>query len=243
MRLYGSKMLSTRAGKFSISSESNGLVTQLELKWVKMGFSGASLDLLLLLWKARIPFEGMRCDVWNEMKRGESYKLETSHEVLEGCLEAMAYKEEKGGVLFSSSLQEGNGGACKLLGWLLGCLHEARNWFDDMDPKSVENFEELSHKFLEEFSQQKRYAKDPTEIHGINKRPNEGLQSFIDQFKSKSSHIKVVSLMLHISAFMHDDNNLELAKNHNNRIPQIMNEMFEQVRVFIRGEVTAGSLR
>ncbi|GKB72153.1 hypothetical protein Tco_0933565 [Tanacetum coccineum] len=37
---------------------------------------------------------------------------------------------------------------------------------------------------------------------------------------------------------MHDDNNLELAKNHNNRIPQIMNEMFERVRVFIRGEVT-----
>nr|GEV61650.1 reverse transcriptase domain-containing protein [Tanacetum cinerariifolium] len=40
----------------------------------------------------------------------------------------------------------------------------ARIWFDDLDPKSVDSFEELSHKFLEEFSQ-KRYAKDPTEIH------------------------------------------------------------------------------
>nr|GFA51915.1 reverse transcriptase domain-containing protein [Tanacetum cinerariifolium] len=37
----------------------------------------------------------------------------------------------------------------------------ARNWFDDLDPKSVEIFEELSQKFMEEFSQQKRYAKDP----------------------------------------------------------------------------------
>ncbi|GJX47499.1 hypothetical protein Tco_0272689 [Tanacetum coccineum] len=38
----------------------------------------------------------------------------------------------------------------------------ARNWFDDLDPKSVDSFEELSQKFLEDFSQQKRYAKDPT---------------------------------------------------------------------------------
>ncbi|GKE87044.1 reverse transcriptase domain-containing protein [Tanacetum coccineum] len=48
----------------------------------------------------------------------------------------------------------------------------ARNWFDDLDPKSVDNFEELSQKFLEEFSQQKRYAKDPIEIHGIKRRYN-----------------------------------------------------------------------
>ncbi|GKF34283.1 reverse transcriptase domain-containing protein, partial [Tanacetum coccineum] len=41
----------------------------------------------------------------------------------------------------------------------------ARNWFDSLDPKSVDGFEELSNKFLEEFSQQKRYDKDPTEIH------------------------------------------------------------------------------
>nr|GEU75207.1 reverse transcriptase domain-containing protein [Tanacetum cinerariifolium] len=31
----------------------------------------------------------------------------------------------------------------------------ARNWFDSLDPKSVDGFEELSNKFLEEFSQQK----------------------------------------------------------------------------------------
>ncbi|GKD75562.1 reverse transcriptase domain-containing protein [Tanacetum coccineum] len=56
---------------------------------------------------------------------------------------------------------------CKIFRQTLGGA--ARNWFDDLDPKSVESFEELSHKFLEEFSQQKRYAKDPTEIHGIKR--------------------------------------------------------------------------
>ncbi|GKC47860.1 reverse transcriptase domain-containing protein, partial [Tanacetum coccineum] len=52
----------------------------------------------------------------------------------------------------------------------------ARNWFDDLDPKSMDNFEELSQKFLEEFSQQKSYAKDLTEIHGIKRRMDEGLK-------------------------------------------------------------------
>ncbi|GJS52506.1 reverse transcriptase domain-containing protein [Tanacetum coccineum] len=59
----------------------------------------------------------------------------------------------------------------------------ARNWFDSLDPKSVDGFEELSSKFLEEFSQQKRYDKDPTEINGIKRKPNEGLQAFMDRFK------------------------------------------------------------
>nr|GEU74944.1 reverse transcriptase domain-containing protein [Tanacetum cinerariifolium] len=78
----------------------------------------------------------------------------------------------------------------------------ARRWFDDLDPKSVDSFEELIQKFLEEFSQQKRYAKDPTEIHDIKKRQNDGLQAFMDRFKSESSHIKGVPPVLRISAFM-----------------------------------------
>ncbi|GJW76064.1 reverse transcriptase domain-containing protein [Tanacetum coccineum] len=100
----------------------------------------------------------------------------------------------------------------------------ARNWFDDLDPKSVDSFEELSHNFLEEFSQQKIYAKDPTEIHGIKRRQNEGLQAFIDRFKSESSHIKGVPPVLHISAFMHGYSHPELAKKLNEKIPKTVDE-------------------
>ncbi|GJZ57866.1 reverse transcriptase domain-containing protein [Tanacetum coccineum] len=63
------------------------------------------------------------------------------------------------------------------------CSGSGKNWFDSLDPKSVDGFEELSSKFLEEFSQQKRYDKDPTEINGIKRKPNEGLQAFMDRFK------------------------------------------------------------
>nr|GEW81011.1 reverse transcriptase domain-containing protein [Tanacetum cinerariifolium] len=65
-----------------------------------------------------------------------------------------------------------------------------RNWFDDLDPKSVDNFEELSQKFLEEFSQQKRYAKYPTKIHGIKRRLNEGLQMKCLRGLERSSGVK-----------------------------------------------------
>nr|GEV11415.1 reverse transcriptase domain-containing protein [Tanacetum cinerariifolium] len=67
-----------------------------------------------------------------------------------------------------------------------------KEWFDSLDPKSVDGFEELSNKFLEEFSQQKRYDKNPTEIHGIKQKPDEWLQAFMDRFKAESAHIKGV---------------------------------------------------
>ncbi|GJX97824.1 hypothetical protein Tco_0353622 [Tanacetum coccineum] len=95
--------------------------------------------------------------------------------------------------------------------------------------------------YEEEFLQQKRYAKDPTEIHDIKRRQNKGLQAFMDRFKSESSHIKGVPPVLRILAFMHGHGHPELAKKLNDKIPKTMDEMFERVRAFIRGEVAAGS--
>ncbi|GJR03425.1 reverse transcriptase domain-containing protein [Tanacetum coccineum] len=128
---------------------------------------------------------------------------------------------------------------CKMFGQTLGGA--AQNWFDDLDPKSVDSFGELSQKFLEEFSQQKIYAKDMTEIYGIKRRQNEGLQAFMDRFKSESSHIKGVPPVLSISAFMHGHGHPELAKKLNDKIPKTADEMFERVRAFIRGEVATRS--
>ncbi|GJS93214.1 reverse transcriptase domain-containing protein [Tanacetum coccineum] len=69
---------------------------------------------------------------------------------------------------------------------------------------------------------------------------NEGLQAFMDRFKSKSSHIKGVPPVLHISAFMHGHGHLELAKKLNDKIPKTVDKMFKRVRAFIRGEVVTG---
>ncbi|GKB75110.1 reverse transcriptase domain-containing protein, partial [Tanacetum coccineum] len=117
----------------------------------------------------------------------------------------------------------------------------ARNWFDDLDPKSVDSFEELSQKFLEEFSQQNRYVKDPTEIHGIKRRMNEGLQAFMARFKSESWHIKGVPSVMRISAFMHGHGHPKFSKKLNDKIPKIVDEMFKRVRAFIKGEAATRS--
>ncbi|GKE37783.1 hypothetical protein Tco_1461188 [Tanacetum coccineum] len=110
---------------------------------------------------------------------------------------------------------------------------------EEIYPKSVDGFEELSNKFLEEFSQQKRYDKDPTEIHGIKRKPNEGLQAFMDRFKAESAHIKGVPPVLRISTFMHGHGHPELSKKLNDKIPKMVDEMWERVRAFIRGEAAA----
>ncbi|GJX57820.1 hypothetical protein Tco_0805888 [Tanacetum coccineum] len=73
-------------------------------------------------------------------------------------------------------------------------------------------------------------------------RLNEGLQAFMDRFKSESSHIKGVPPVLRILAFMHGHKHPELAKKLNDKIPKKVDEMFERVRVFIRGEVAAWSV-
>nr|GEV44214.1 reverse transcriptase domain-containing protein [Tanacetum cinerariifolium] len=65
--------------------------------------------------------------------------------------------------------------------------------------------------------------------------------TFMDWFKSESSHIKGVPLVLRISAFMHGHGHPELAKKLNDKIPKMVDGMFERVRAFIRGEVAAGS--
>nr|GEW36188.1 hypothetical protein [Tanacetum cinerariifolium] len=85
----------------------------------------------------------------------------------------------------------------------------------------------------------KWYDKDPTEIHGIKRKPNEGLQAFMDRVKAESMHIKGVPLVLRISAFMHGHGHPELAKKLNDKIPKTVDEMWERVRAFIRGETAA----
>ncbi|GJY13468.1 hypothetical protein Tco_0382777 [Tanacetum coccineum] len=57
---------------------------------------------------------------------------------------------------------------------------------------------------------------------------NEGLQAFMDRFKSESLHIKGVPPVLCISAFMHGHGHLELAKKLNDKIPNTVVEMFER---------------
>ncbi|GKA78471.1 hypothetical protein Tco_0785008 [Tanacetum coccineum] len=83
----------------------------------------------------------------------------------------------------------------------------ARNWFDDLDLKSVDSFEELSQKFLEEFSQQKRCAKDPTKIHVIMEQLVK-ISIKARNLEFKRIHLKILSNILY--AVKMDDPNITM---------------------------------
>nr|GEX54570.1 reverse transcriptase domain-containing protein [Tanacetum cinerariifolium] len=85
-------------------------------------------------------------------------------------------------------------------------------------------------------------SKYEEEIHNIKRRQNEGLKAFMDRFKSKSSYIKGVPPVLRISAFMYGHGYPELAKKLNDKIPKMVDDMFERVRPFIKGEVAKCSV-
>nr|GEV62715.1 reverse transcriptase domain-containing protein [Tanacetum cinerariifolium] len=115
--------------------------------------------------------------------------------------------------------------------------HKETSLDSDYEEGSEDTYEDLK------LTQQKRYAKDRTEIHGIKRRLNKGLQAFMDIFKSESSHIKGVPPVLRISAFIYGYRHSELAKKLNDKIPKTMDKMFERVRAFIKGEVAARSTK
>ncbi|GJR54005.1 reverse transcriptase domain-containing protein [Tanacetum coccineum] len=59
----------------------------------------------------------------------------------------------------------------------------ARVWFDELPPESIDGYKGLKAAFLAYFMQQKKYVKDPVEIHNIKQRDGEAIEEFMKHFK------------------------------------------------------------
>nr|GEY98886.1 hypothetical protein [Tanacetum cinerariifolium] len=94
---------------------------------------------------------------------------------------------------------------------------------------------------LSYFMQQKKYVKDPVEIHNIKQRDGETLEDFMEQFKIETRRMKGAPECMRISRFMHGINNPELIKRLNEHVPGTMEEMMIATTAFIRGEATAAN--
>nr|GFB50774.1 reverse transcriptase domain-containing protein [Tanacetum cinerariifolium] len=84
--------------------------------------------------------------------------------------------------------------------------------------------------------QQKKYIKDPMEIHNIKQRDGETIEDFIELFKKETGRMKGAPKCMRISEFMHGVNNLELIKRLNEHVPKTMEKMMITTTAFIRGE-------
>ncbi|GJW18270.1 reverse transcriptase domain-containing protein [Tanacetum coccineum] len=104
----------------------------------------------------------------------------------------------------------------------------ARVWFDDLPPKSVVSYDDLKKAFLANFLQQKKYIKDPVEIHHIKQREGESTEDFIQRFKTESRHVKGTPKCMRISRFVHEITNPELVKRLHDNIPKSLDEMMRE---------------
>nr|GEV85048.1 reverse transcriptase domain-containing protein [Tanacetum cinerariifolium] len=117
----------------------------------------------------------------------------------------------------------------------------ARVWFDELPPESIDGYKDLRAAFLAYFMQQKKYVKDPVEIHNIKQRDGETIEDFMERFKTEIRRMKGAPECMRISGFMHGVNNPELTKRLNENVPRTMEEMMIATIAFIRGEADAAS--
>nr|GFC08772.1 reverse transcriptase domain-containing protein [Tanacetum cinerariifolium] len=102
-------------------------------------------------------------------------------------------------------------------------------------------YKDLKAAFLAYFMQQKKYVKDPMEIHNIKQRDGETIEDFMERFKIETGRMKGAPECMWISEFMHEVNNPELTKCLNEHVPKTMEEMMITTTAFIRGEAAASS--
>ncbi|GJW78580.1 reverse transcriptase domain-containing protein [Tanacetum coccineum] len=118
-------------------------------------------------------------------------------------------------------------------------IGSARVWFDELPAKSIDGYKDLKTAFLAYFMQQKKYVKDPVEIHNIKQKEGETIEEFMERFKNETGRMKGAPECMRISGFMHGVNNPELIKCLNERVPKTMEEMMTAIAAFVRGETAA----
>ncbi|GKA55488.1 reverse transcriptase domain-containing protein [Tanacetum coccineum] len=79
----------------------------------------------------------------------------------------------------------------------------ARVWFDDLPQESIDSYDDLRKAFLENYLQQKKYIKDPVEIHNIKQRDGESTEEFVRRYKLECMDVKGPPECMKISEFMH----------------------------------------
>nr|GEU54194.1 reverse transcriptase domain-containing protein [Tanacetum cinerariifolium] len=117
----------------------------------------------------------------------------------------------------------------------------ARVWFDELRPESIDSYKDLKAAFLAYFMQQKKYVKDPVEIHNIKQKDGETIEDFMERLKVETGRMKGSPECMQIFGFMRGVNNLELTKRLNEHVSKKMKEMMITTTAFIRREAAAAS--
>nr|GFC27182.1 reverse transcriptase domain-containing protein [Tanacetum cinerariifolium] len=81
--------------------------------------------------------------------------------------------------------------------------------------------------------EQKKYTKDPIELHNIKQRDRESTEDFVRRYKLESKDVKGVPKCMRISRFVHGITNPELIKRLHDKIPKTVDEMMRETTYFL----------
>ncbi|GJZ13434.1 reverse transcriptase domain-containing protein [Tanacetum coccineum] len=104
----------------------------------------------------------------------------------------------------------------------------ARVWFDDLPPESIDSYNDLREAFLKNYLQQKKCIRDHIVLHNIKQRDGESTEDFIQRYKSESENVKGAPKCMRISEFVHGITNPELIKRFIEKIPKTVDEMMQK---------------
>ncbi|GKE11855.1 reverse transcriptase domain-containing protein [Tanacetum coccineum] len=109
----------------------------------------------------------------------------------------------------------------------------ARVWFDDLPPESIDSYNDLREAFLKNYLQQKKCIRDPIVLHNIKQRDGESTEDFIQRYKSESGNVKGAPECMRISGFVHGITNPELIKR--------FHEKMQVATSFLQGQEAASN--
>ncbi|GJV08426.1 reverse transcriptase domain-containing protein [Tanacetum coccineum] len=136
---------------------------------------------------------------------------------------------------------EGGGESWRILKCLFSLYMSVFGQPTSVPVVTIDGYKDLKAAFLAYFMQQKKYIKDPVEIHNIKQRDGETIEDFMERFKVETGRMKGAPECIQISGFMHGVNNPELTKRLNKHVPKTMEEMMTFTTAFIQGETAAAS--
>ncbi|GJU40270.1 reverse transcriptase domain-containing protein [Tanacetum coccineum] len=126
----------------------------------------------------------------------------------------------------------------------------ARVWFDDLPPESIDSYKYLREAFLKNYLQQKKCIRDPIVLYNIKQRDGESTEGFIQRYKSESGSVKGAPECMRISGFVYGITNPELIKRFHEKIPKTVDEMMPGDtrkgvigRISKKGEASAANIR
>ncbi|GJX27596.1 reverse transcriptase domain-containing protein [Tanacetum coccineum] len=117
----------------------------------------------------------------------------------------------------------------------------ARVWFDDLPPESIDSYNDLREAFLKNYLQQKKCIRDPIVLHNIKQKDGESTEDFIQRYKSESGNVKGAPECMRISGFVHGITNPELIKRFHEKIPKTVDEMMQVATSFLQGQEAASN--